>query len=107
MNIKSLATKEKTYDCYDFTCVGPVTIPLTLDLESGDTIEVGPDKIIVTVQERPSLSDPKKLLPAENVVIERGNLLFYQHRLMKTLEQTAEQHEEWKETILQATKSVN
>ena len=107
MIIKSIETKEKTYDCYDFTFVKGVVLPVTLDLEAGDTIDVGPDRIVASILERPSLSDPKKLLPGEDFSIERSNLLFYQHRTITVQEQTHEQKQEFRDTILQVPNSVN
>lgn len=107
MIIKSIETQEKIYDCYDFTLLGGIVLPVNLNLEAGDTILVGPAQILITLQAKPSLTDPTILLPAEDVVIERRNLLAYQHRVMKVEEQTAEQHKEWKDTLLQIAKTVN
>lgn len=97
----------KILDCYDFTFVGGFIIPVTLDLAAGDTIDVGEQVILVNILERPSLSDPDKRLPPEDIVIQRTNLLAYQHRLQEVYERTPEQEFEFQETLLQATSSVN
>lgn len=104
MIISSPIKQEKTYDCYDFTFVGGVVIPVTLDLAAGDSVELGhADRIYITIQERPSLNDPDKLLPAENLVLERRNMLGYTHRVQKVAEVSADQKAEWDKTIQDLT----
>lgn len=107
MLIKSDAAPNRTYDQYDFTFVGGVVMPITLDIEAGDTVAIGDDRIFITIQERPSLVDPEKLLPAEDLVLERRNLLGYTHRLHKQIERSAEEQAEWDDTLIKLTRTVN
>jgi len=106
MIISSVVSPEKVYDCYDFTFVGGVVIPVTLDLSAGDTIDFGTDRVAIVVQERPSLNDPEKLLPAEDLILERRNMLGYTHRVQKVAEVSAEEKAEWDRTIQTLSKTV-
>lgn len=92
---------------YDFTFHNGISLPLSLDLSLGDTIEFSEGKTKVTLTSKPSLVDPTKILPAEEITIFQSSLMFIQHRVREIVPPTPEQSVEWMKTLQEMSKTVN
>jgi hypothetical protein len=59
----------KTVIDYEFVYDQGMSFSMTLDTEAGDTIEFTPLTIEIKLVAKPSLNDPTKTLPAEDISI--------------------------------------
>lgn len=87
-------------DDYDFTFIGGIMMPVTVNVEAGDTIEFGTD-IQIHLTAKPSPNNPKTLLPVEDITIHQQHLLATQKRTREVIEMTPEQQHEWAKTLKQ------
>lgn len=97
---------KRLVDEYDFMFVSGMMMPVTVDVEAGDRAVFSDDRILIRLTAKPSLNDPEKKFPAENITIFTKHLLSLQHREREIVDLTPEQKFEWKDTILKATKTV-
>lgn len=96
----------KLVEDYDFTMTSGLMLPVTLDLNAGDTIDFGLDVILVYIASKPSITDPDKMLPAENMTIFVKHLVSVQHRTREVPDLTPEQAFEWKKTLADINKTI-
>lgn len=95
----------KTLDDYDFLTDTGMMMPVTLDRASGDTIAFG-NEIIIRLVSKPSMNDPSKLLPAEDITIYRDHIVSFQHRERRVAELTPDQQFEWMKTLQEMGSTV-
>lgn len=100
---------KKVLDDYDFTFTGGMVMPITVDIEAGDTINFGRSDGTITIRlaQKPMLSDPEKLLPAEDISIYKQHLVAFQHRVRIVTNLTPEQQHEWMKTLKEMSPTVN
>lgn len=100
MEIISSTGPTKQFDDWDFTFENGLLMPISIEEAAGDTIDFSdPACIVVQLSERPSMSDPDKKLPAEEIRIFTGKVLAIQHRKREVDAPTPEQKNEWLETL--------
>lgn len=90
---------KKTVEDYDFTLSSGMMMPITVDTTMGDIIKVGSEVVQIHLVARPSLNDPTKHLPAEDITIFTKHLVSVQHRTREVVELTPEQQFEWTKTL--------
>lgn len=99
MDIKTGEPTERMLDEYDFIFMNGSVLPLTLDLNLGDTIDFTPEVITVTLVAKPSVTDPKGEVGDNTTTIYRKHLLFYEHRRRNQMSISTEQRIEYEKTI--------
>jgi hypothetical protein len=93
--------KRQVHD-YDLSFVGGVMMPVTIDELAGDIITfipntINPEQIVIILAEKPSTTNPKTLLPREDIQVFVKHLLSIQHRRREVTDLTDTQKAEWKE----------
>lgn len=99
--IVNVPNEKHVVDDYDFTFIGGMTMPVTVNTEVGDSILFSDTVVRISLTSKPSINDPKKQLPAENITIYTAHLAAYQHRVREVIELTPEQQHEWAKTMKQ------
>jgi hypothetical protein len=84
---------------YDFTFVGGILLPVTIDEKAGDSIEVDPLYTKIHLSSKPSPGNPMAILPAEDLTIYNSQLLSVQHRVRQVTLLTEEQKFEWNKVL--------
>lgn len=84
---------------YDLVFDSGSILPLVIDYGMGDTFEIQDNVIRAVLTAKPSLSDPTKLLPAEDITVFKSKLSSVIHRERTMILQTLEQKEEWKKLL--------
>lgn len=99
---------KKILEDYDFTFSGGMVMPVTIDLEAGDTINFGraDGTITIRLSQKPSIADVDKLLPAEDISIYKSHLVACQHRTRIVTNLSPEQQHEWQKTIKEISSTV-
>ena len=96
----------RTLDDWDITFASGMVLPLTLDAKAGDTISFTDNEIQVKLVAKPNVSDPNKLLPAEDVTIYKAHVATVQHRERTITELTPEEKLAWQKTLHELTKTI-
>lgn len=91
--------KTKQVEEYDFVFNSGLTVPITLDKGSGDSMEILSDRILIRIPAKPSPHDPDLLTQAETTIVFLTHLAMIQQRDRIVAELTPEQQAEWKDTI--------
>lgn len=89
---------KKILDDYDILFQSGFMMPLTIDLEKGDTISFDDKAILVHLAAKPSKSDPNKLLPAEDITVFTPHIISIQHRTRELVEPSPEEKLKWAKT---------
>lgn len=76
---------------WDFTFNNNYRLPISIDEGVGDSVAELPDRYVVTLAEKPSLSDPEDLMPAEIATVFKSSLLTVVVRKRKQRIPTAEE----------------
>jgi hypothetical protein len=97
----------KTLHDYDILFDSGMMIPITVDLASGDTISFNDLTITVQLTAKPSLNDPAKVLPAEDITIFNSHIVSIQHRQREIQELSPEEKYTWQETFKELSKAIN
>lgn len=93
----------KTLTFYDITFVNGLGIPIVIDESLGDTITLGDTKIVAYIAPRPSMSDPKDHLPAQNIVLYMAHIVGVQYYSKEIMPATPEQQFQYAETFKELT----
>lgn len=88
---------------YDITFDSGQFLPITVDTEAGDTIDFGDHAVIIKLVQKPSLNDPDKLLPAEEITIFSKHITVVQHRTRKLTQLNPSQQAEWRKAFQEMT----
>ena len=94
-----------TLDEYEIVFESGMVVPVTVNLDLGDTYEEGPDVILVSLVAKPSLTDPTKTLPAEDIRIFKSKVASINHRTREVVEATPEVKEDFRKLIVELTGS--
>ena len=105
MLISNPDTKKIVHD-YDIVSVHGMMLPITIDLEAGDTVEHTSETIKFYLSKKPSIHDPSKILPAEDITVMKIHVFSVQHREREVLELTPEQKFEWSKTVQELSSSI-
>lgn len=105
MILTSPDTKRTVQD-YDFTFIGGVVMPLTVDDSLGDTLTTQGDKIFISLTPKRSMNDPEKFLPAEEITIFVPQLLAIQQRARVVEDLTPEQKDAWQKTLQELSSTL-
>lgn len=97
---------KKTVTEYDFVFTSGMMMPLTVDTLAGDKITFGTEYIQAYLAPKPTLNDPDKFLPAENITLFTKHVLSIQQREREVTDMTPEQQFEWKRTLQEATGTI-
>ena len=92
-------TVKKTLHDYTFTFETGMVLPLTVDLEAGDTIEFKADSVLVYLAAKPSLADPTKPTSAEDITILTKGLSIVQHGEREVEEPSQKDKVAWAEFV--------
>lgn len=79
---------------YDITFVGGIVTTLTIDPAAGDTISFDDDAVLVHLSAKPSVSDPKVLLPCEDITLFPVHILYINKRTREIVEASPEEKAE-------------
>lgn len=96
----------KTVTDYEFIFEGGIVMPVTLDPSTGDTIEWGDQIIFINLAPKPTIADPTKFIPREEVTIYRTKLLSTQKKSREILPIQPDQRDEWVKTVQELSKTV-
>lgn len=80
---------------YDIIFNSGMTMPLTIDLDLGDTIDFTEQSILIFLSAKPSPNDPAKQLPSEATTVFLKHVIAIQHREREVVELSPGQKEEW------------
>jgi hypothetical protein len=94
---------KKLVNDYDVVFTSGVSMALTVDLEAGDTIDLGEKTILVHLTAKPSPADPDTLLAAEDITIFVGHVLSIQRREREITQLTPDQQYAWAQTLKEFT----
>ena len=89
----------RVVDEYDLFFVSGVMFPVTIDRSQGDTVDIGPDFVKVFLAAKASLSDPDKIVPAEDHTFFTKHLIAIQHRQSARNVMTPDQRAEFQKTF--------
>lgn len=94
---------------YDFSFQNGMMLPVTIDKDGGDTIdlETYPHAIIINFAPKPSLVNPEVVTPPEQITIFTSHLLSIHKRVREVTDPTQEQKDLMKLTFQEMGKSVN
>lgn len=105
MIVNAPEVKRLVHD-YDFTFLSGMALPLTMDTEAGDTIDFLPATIQIHLAAKPSMNDPSKTLPAEDITVYTQHLATKQHRVREVVALDPEQQYAWAKTLKDITKTI-
>lgn len=89
----------RTLDDYDFLFSAGMSVPVTLDYKAGDTYEDAEGFITIRIAAQQSLSDSAKLLPPQDLKINKSHLAYIRHQTREVLQLTPEQRFEWEKAL--------
>ena len=90
----------KVIDDYEFTFMGGVGLPISVDKAAGDTIEFeGTLAVKIHLVPKPSLSDPKVFTPGADMTIFVQHILTIEHRYREVKALTTAQQQDMQDTI--------
>lgn len=98
--------KERDVIDYDFTFTSGMRLPLTVDVEAGDTIQEFSDRFELTLVGKPSMTDLDEVLQPEDVIVYKATLAAFIKRYRKQRIPNADELFDMKKTIHQLAKSV-
>jgi len=101
MIINSGDVEPRIIDDYDFLFVNGAPFNVIIDPVEGDTISFEPDKIIINIKGRPSISHAGHTTPDEELTIFKSNILIINHRRVTAIPQSPEQRNQIQELIQQ------
>lgn len=104
MYITQPTPEVKLVDDFDFVFDSGQFMPITVDKLAGDTIEFEPDSVTVHLVRKPSLVDPEKTLPAEDITIFARHIISVQHRAREIALVPVDPA--WQKTLLELGKTV-
>ena len=109
MLVQSPDPVKKLVDDFDFTFIGGIVMPVSVDKEAGDTVdfETHPTAVVIHLTSKPSRTDSSMKLPAEDITIITSHLLVVQHRVREATELTPGQKAEWDKTLKEIGGRVN
>lgn len=84
---------------YDIVSRSGMVMPITIDVEAGDSIKYNDLTILIHLASKPSQTDPDRTLPAEDITIFTNQVFSIQSREREITLQTSEQKEAWKNLI--------
>jgi hypothetical protein len=90
-------TVKHLVDQYDIFFDSGAVMPVTVDTEAGDSMNVSDKFLLFTLSAKPSLSNPENLLPAEDVTVFLPHVISIQHRQVERVEPNPDQQAEWRE----------
>ena len=90
---------KQTIDEYDIVLKTGQVLPVVCNFRVGDTFKVGDTEILVNLVPKPSMNDPTKMLPAEDITIFKAHVVSIQHRTREIVELTPAQKAEWQKTF--------
>lgn len=97
---------KRVVDDYDFVFISGQMMPVTIDKEAGDTVEIDKDSVVINLTAKKSLTDPNRTLPAEEITIFAKHLISIQHRKREVVELTAEQKVSWMRTLQELNSTI-
>ena len=106
MNISSLEPNRMVQD-YDILLENGMMLPITIDRAAGDTVEFIGDIIQFTLVPKPSMNDPTKMLPAEDITVFKPHVLSIQHREREIVSLTPEQKYQLSQTLQELSGTIN
>jgi hypothetical protein len=92
---------KRVVDDYDFTFSHGIVVPVRIDLERGDSIEFIEGGVNIKIVSKPSLNEPGRMIPAEEVTLFSQHLISIHHRQTEVTELSPEQRFEWSEMVKQ------
>jgi len=93
-------------DDYDFVFINGMVLPHTVNERVGDTIQFFDTAVVIHLAPKPSMTDSKVMLPAEDITIFKTHLAMQQHRVREVIEVSPEQQHEWTTTLKEISKTV-
>lgn len=91
---------------YDFLFTHGVKLPLTLDLNAGDSVTDEGERFVVHLVAKPSKFDPEEILPAETAYVYKANLLTYVIRERQQRIPTPEEQFDMKQAVQRLAKTT-
>lgn len=89
---------KKILDDYDILFESGFMMPLTIDLDKGDTITFDDKAILIHLTSKPSRNNPDKFLPAEDITVFTPHIISIQHRTREVTELTPNEKASWAKT---------
>ena len=105
MLISSPEIKKKVDD-YDILFDSGMMLPITIDTSLGDVIMFNDRLITVTLTAKPSINDPAKMLPTEDITVFTSHIVSIQHRVREVIELTPEQKLDWQRAFKEISGTV-
>src|SRR3990167_11025891 len=106
--INETAEESRTVDDYDLTFLNGLFLTFTVDTDLGDTVDFNTNPLVVTFHrsEKPATADPDSKTPADDTTVFLSHVLSITHRKRLIAPVTPDQKAEWRNTLLQLTKTV-
>lgn len=86
---------KKIVEDYDVVFESGMMMPITIDITAGDTVKRDDVSLQVRLVAKPSPNNPKKILPAEDILIFLNHVVSIQHREREVTERSPEETLEW------------
>lgn len=90
---------KRVVDDYDFVFSSGHVMPVSVDVDLGDSVEFTKYGITINLTAKPSIHDPEKMLPAEDITIFARHLISVQHRKREIVELSPNEKAEWVKTF--------
>lgn len=84
---------------YEILFSNGVMWPVTLDKDRGDEVEFTEHAVEFHLAEKPSLSDPDKKIPSEDITIFTKHIAMINHRQREVMPPTPDQQEDFRKTL--------
>ena len=108
MIINTHTEEPRIVDDYDITYLNGLFNAFTVDRELGDRVDfdTNPTVVIFHLAEKPSTSDPDVKIPAQDITIFLAHVMSIAHRKRSIAPVSPDQKAEWRNTLLQLSKTV-
>lgn len=97
---------KKTVSDYDFIFTSGMILPFTIDQNAGDKMIVGDRVILIHLASKPSMKDPAKMLPSEDITVFTQHVISIQQRERELTELSPAQRLLWEKTLQEVSGTV-
>lgn len=91
---------------YDFVFLTGMILPVTVNKDAGDTIQISDSVIAIHLVAVPSMNNPDVFLPERDITVFKTHLVSYERRTREVTDLAPEQQFEWARTFKELTKTV-
>ena len=97
---------KKIVEDYDILLTSGMLMPITINLDAGDTIVFSDQVIKIHLVSKPSMNDPTKMLSAQEITIFTAHVISIQHMTREVIGLTPAEQFEWNKTMHETSGTV-